>query len=68
MPLSDTSSLSSALSTDDEEDITQRVRGGNLDHYFQNASTTSPPVKKKRQASPPHEPVLADNPDIAVSK
>ena len=67
MPLSDTSSLSSALSTDNEEPIANSVRGGNLDHYFQNASTNSPSIKKKRQASPPHEPVLADNPDIAVS-
>ena len=31
------------------------------------ASTASSAIKRKREESPPHEEVLADNPDIAVS-
>jgi hypothetical protein len=30
-------------------------------------STASSAIKRKREESPPHEEVLADNPDIAVS-
>ena len=69
MSSSDLSELSSSLSS--QEDITPvSVSRGKLEHYFKHGSSVapkSPPVKKKRPPSPPHEYVLADNPDIAVS-
>ena len=72
MSESDISSLSSAPSIDsDDELIANPARSGTLDNYFKNGAgrTTaiSPPPKRKRPVSPPHEYVLADNPDIAVS-
>ncbi|KAL6713154.1 hypothetical protein ACLMJK_009275 [Lecanora helva] len=68
MSSSDLSELSSALST--EEDIDVPISKGTLDHYFKgksshNANSTVPTVKRKRPPSPPHEYVIADNPDIA---
>ena len=70
MSSSDLSDLSSPLSTDDDLSLPS-IPSNNLDHYFKNASghpaQASPPAKKKRPPSPPHEYVLADNPDIAVS-
>ena len=70
MSSSDLSELSSSLSSD--EGITAPISKGTLDHYFKgengsSATPASPPSKKKRPPSPPHEYVLADNPDIAVS-
>ena len=69
MSSSDLSELSSSLSS--HEDLTPvSVSRGKLEHYFKHGSSAapkSPPVKKKRPPSPPHEYVLADNPDIAVS-
>ena len=69
MSSSDLSELSSSLSS--QEDLTPvSVSRGKLEHYFKHGSSAapkSPPVKKKRPPSPPHEYVLADNPDIAVS-
>ncbi|KAL9612431.1 MAG: hypothetical protein Q9167_002979 [Letrouitia subvulpina] len=66
MSSSGLSDLSSPLSTDDEL-ASATVR--NLDHYFKSSAgvqlSSSPPAKKKRPPSPPHEYVLADNPDIA---
>lgn len=71
MSSSDLSELSSALSTDNDIASEPNIPGA-LDHYFQSGSSAakqaSPPAKKKRPASPPHEYVLADNPDIAVSQ
>ena len=68
MSSSDISSLSSAESIEtDDELLSGNTRGGTLDHYFKKDKAASPPTKKKRPASPPHEYVLADNPDIAVS-
>ncbi|KAL8939642.1 MAG: hypothetical protein Q9216_003250 [Gyalolechia sp. 2 TL-2023] len=66
MSSSELSDLSSPLSTDDDVDSTP-PKSSTLDHYFKNAIPTkpAPPPKKKRQPSPPHEYVLADNPDIA---
>ncbi|KAL8922869.1 MAG: hypothetical protein Q9172_003375 [Xanthocarpia lactea] len=66
MSSSDLSDLSSPLSTDQDVGSTP-PKSKNLDHYFKNAHPTkpSPPPKKKRLPSPPHEYVLADNPDIA---
>ncbi|KAL8683733.1 MAG: hypothetical protein Q9186_000367 [Xanthomendoza sp. 1 TL-2023] len=60
------SELSSPLSTDEDVGLTP-PKSKNLDHYFKNAfaAKASPPPKKKRLPSPPHEYVLADNPDIA---
>jgi hypothetical protein len=47
------------------------VQVGPLDRYVQKGASApvaaSPPAKRKRPASPPHEYVLADNADIAVS-
>ncbi|KAL2038450.1 hypothetical protein N7G274_008789 [Stereocaulon virgatum] len=68
MSSSDLSDLSSSLTSD--EDVTSGpLSKGTLEHYFtkdgSSATPKSPPVKKKRPPSPPHEYVLADNPDIA---
>ncbi|MCJ1381023.1 hypothetical protein MMC17_004132 [Xylographa soralifera] len=70
MSESDISSLSSAPSIDsDDELIANPARSGTLDKYFKNGAcntaAASPPPKRKRPVSPPHEYVLADNPDIA---
>jgi hypothetical protein len=62
MSLSDSSSLSSAPLTDDESVIMTFDKNPSITKYFKQQS---PPTK--RPASPPHEYVLADNPDIAVS-
>jgi hypothetical protein len=71
MSSSDISSLSSAESIDTDEDLISKPTKGTLDHYFKNGAaatkSASPPQKKKRPASPPHEYSLCDNPDIAVS-
>ncbi|KAL8669712.1 MAG: hypothetical protein Q9168_005711 [Polycauliona sp. 1 TL-2023] len=66
MSSSDLSDISSPLSSDQDVGSTP-PKGKNLDHYFKSARATkpSPPPKKKRPPSPPHEYVLADNPDIA---
>ena len=71
MSSSDISSLSSAPPSDtDDELIGKSIREGTLDKYFKNGACNpgdaSLSSKKKRPASPPHEFVLADNPDIAV--
>ena len=69
MSSSDLSDISSSLSSADGIASVQ-IPKGKLDHYFKqglSATPTSPPAKKKRPPSPPHEYVLADNPDIAVS-
>ena len=70
MSSSGLSELSSPLSSDDEL-ASAPIRPGSLDAYFKHggivAKQSSPPAKKKRAPSPPHEYVLADNPDIAVS-
>ncbi|EEH36108.2 hypothetical protein PAAG_00431 [Paracoccidioides lutzii Pb01] len=65
---SDSSSLSSAPSTDDETVAASINRSIGLEKYFKPqekpAKPASPPPPK-RAPSPPHEYVLADNPDIA---
>ena len=64
---SDVSSLSSAESIESDEELKSATpRKGTIDRYFQHAKTPQSPLKRKRPASPPHEYVLADNPDIAV--
>ncbi|KAL8926761.1 MAG: hypothetical protein Q9208_002835 [Pyrenodesmia sp. 3 TL-2023] len=67
MSSSELSDLSSPLSTDDGDVELIPPIGKTLDHYFKNTQPTkSPPQpKRKRPLSPPHEYVLADNPDIA---
>jgi len=59
---SDSSSLSSAPSTDDEEMALKMMKPTGLDRYFKpvpkSESTPEPP---KRAPSPPHEYTLADN-------
>ena len=70
MSSSELSELSSALSSGDEN-ILEPTQAGVLDNYFKKSARPairiSPPAKKQRPVSPPHEYVLADNPDIAVS-
>ncbi|KAG5292892.1 hypothetical protein I7I48_05119 [Histoplasma ohiense] len=64
---SDSSSLSSPPSTDDETIAASVHRSIGLEKYFKPktpAKAASPPPPK-RAPSPPHEYVLADNPDIA---
>lgn len=72
MSSSELSDLSSGLSSEDENVVESLSGAGKLDHYFERGSVIteqgSPPAKRKRPASPPHEYVLADNPDIAVSR
>lgn len=74
---SDLSSLSSlspvpsdAELDDNSDDAAPRSKGGIL-KFFPKLSEQSPkgpsPPPRKRSPSPPHEYVLADNPDIAVS-
>ena len=64
---SDLSSLSSAESIETDEELKLAApKKGSIQSYFQNAKAASP-AKRKRPASPPHEYILADNPDIAVS-
>ncbi|KAJ5992440.1 hypothetical protein N7451_008164 [Penicillium sp. IBT 35674x] len=58
---SDLSSLSSAPPTDDEAMTVDEAPVG-IAKYFKKESETPPP---KREPSPPHEYVLADNPSIA---
>lgn len=60
---SELSSLSSAPPTDDEAAMAIDKPVG-IAKYFKKESETPPP---KREPSPPHEYVLADNPSIAVS-
>ncbi|KAL8794855.1 MAG: hypothetical protein Q9195_002567 [Heterodermia aff. obscurata] len=68
MSSSGLSDLSSPLSTDDEL-ASAPIRPGSLDAFFKHrasgAKQSSPPAKKKREPSPPHDYVLADNADIA---
>ena len=69
MSSSDLSDISSSLSSD-EGIASVPIPKSKLDHYFKQGSSTaptSPPAKKKRPPSPPHEYVLADNAEIAVS-
>ena len=68
MSTSGLSDLSSPLSTDDEL-ASAPIRPGSLDAYLKHSAAKqgSPPAKKKRAPSPPHEYVLADNADVAVS-
>lgn len=69
MSSSDLSDISSSLSSA-EGLASVPIPKGKFDHYFKqglSATPTSPPAKKKRPPSPPHEYVLADNPHIAVS-
>ncbi|OJD12245.1 hypothetical protein AJ78_07129 [Emergomyces pasteurianus Ep9510] len=63
---SDSSSLSSAPSTDDETIAASVNRSIGLEKYFKPQKPTKPasPPPPKRAPSPPHEYVLADNPDI----
>lgn len=74
--MSDSSDLSSAPS-EDEGDLQLKNKGGILRFFSKVKNTKGDKPKKtalkedsppppEREASPPHEFVLADNPDIAV--
>lgn len=72
MSASDSSELSSPPTTDDEAVAQILPQPSGLDRYFKPAAKGTPkvpssPPPPKRPASPPHEYVLADNADIAVS-
>ena len=69
MSSSDISPLSSAPSDVSDNELTLKPPLGKLDQYFKHgpAAVSPSPAKRKRPASPPHDYVLADNPDIAVS-
>lgn len=62
---SDLSSLSSAPPSDEEPNPMALDEPVGITKYFQKKQSETPPPK--RAPSPPHEYVLADNPDIAVS-
>ncbi|KAK2742322.1 hypothetical protein FQN57_005410 [Myotisia sp. PD_48] len=62
--LSSSSSLSSVLSTADESVAQSVDRSVGIQKYFKKAKL-EPTSSPKRPPSPPHEYVLADNPDIA---
>lgn len=65
MSSSDLSELSSSPLS--EDDLSDEIPKGKLEHYFKSGvSVVVPTIKKQRPPSPPHEYVLADNPDIAV--
>ncbi|EEP79493.1 conserved hypothetical protein [Uncinocarpus reesii 1704] len=61
---SDTSSLSSAVSIEDEAMAASINRAVGIKKYFKREKQTESPPPK-RAPSPPHEYVLADNPNIA---
>lgn len=74
---SDSSSLSEALPSDDERlkrnpspKLTLKLKNGKLDFGRRDASPQSSPepslLDLGREPTPPHEYVLADNPNIAV--
>ncbi|KAI9818550.1 MAG: hypothetical protein M1827_000609 [Pycnora praestabilis] len=71
MSMSDSSSLSSAPSTDDEasagliQSKEKRVKNNVQGVYTPATTTGTSPVQRKRPASPSHEYVLADNADLA---
>ncbi|KAL1876618.1 hypothetical protein Plec18167_005025 [Paecilomyces lecythidis] len=62
---SDLSSLSSAPPTDDESIVQAVEEPVGIQKYFKKGPSPESPPPPKRPASPPHEYVLADNPDIA---
>lgn len=68
----DSSGLSSAPS-EDENDLQLKKKDGILKFFSKVPAKPKAPVeaasppRPKREPSPPHEYVLADNPDIAVS-
>ncbi|WEW56578.1 hypothetical protein PRK78_002025 [Emydomyces testavorans] len=61
---SDTSSLSSAVSVEDEAVAASIDRAVGIEKYFRREKQSESPPPK-RDPSPPHEYVLADNPNIA---
>ncbi|KZF22547.1 hypothetical protein L228DRAFT_238492 [Xylona heveae TC161] len=70
MSLSDSSALSSAPPSEDElslpSDDERRLSSSSSNNVKRASSPLeSPPPQRKREPSPPHEYVLADNPDIA---
>ena len=71
MSSSGLSDISSSLSSDDGDiDISDAPKKGSLEFFFKQQAKLpkkpSPPPRRKRTPSEPHEFVLADNPDIAV--
>ncbi|KAJ4520341.1 hypothetical protein HRR83_002325 [Exophiala dermatitidis] len=62
---SDSSSLSSAPSSEDEEMVQRMTKPTGLDRYFKPAPKEPSPEPPKRAPSPPHEYTLADNDAIA---
>lgn len=68
MDSSELSSPLSSIASDDIEPVPPLVLNGppsDLDISSLESVSSTPP-KRRREPSPPHEVVLADNPDIAV--
>lgn len=62
------SNLSSAESIEtDEEVLNPKPKRGSLDAWLKQKKPSPSPPPKKREPSPPHEYILADNAHIAVS-
>lgn len=71
--MSDDSSELSSVPSEDESDLQLKKKGGILKFFSKVNPKTEKPKKEdssppppEREPSPPHEYVLADNPDIAV--
>lgn len=65
---SELSELSGGESAELEKKLFRNKSKGGLDAWLQGGDgASSPPPKRKREPSPPHDYILADNPDIAVS-
>ncbi|KAL9093361.1 MAG: hypothetical protein Q9165_004102 [Trypethelium subeluteriae] len=65
--MSDSSSLSSPPSSDDEASMTMEVDAGPKGATADSSDEARKSSKRKRSASPPHEEVLADNADIPLN-
>ncbi|KAL9068471.1 MAG: hypothetical protein Q9157_006496 [Trypethelium eluteriae] len=65
--MSDSSSLSSPPSSDDEVSVTMEIDAGRKGATADSSDEARKSSKRKRSASPPHEEVLADNPDIPLN-
>ena len=68
LEMSDSSSLSSPPMSDDEAQVIMKADAAKKRASVDTSDDVPKTPKRKRPASPPHEEVLADNPDIPVSQ
>ncbi|KAI9687567.1 MAG: hypothetical protein M1822_002177 [Bathelium mastoideum] len=66
--MSDSSSLSSPPLSEDEARLNMKMDAAAKRASIDSSDEAPKSPKRKRPASPPHEEVLADNPDIPVSR